>query len=240
MGRQGAPEKRQNPRARHRPTLASSLSLRHLLLALAAASCILSAWVGHTVGKQTALGVSQAASRAFAAPDAKKALATSKKLPVLEAALRRVGPAHALTAGFTALLVSLLFLYVFRKLFVERVEAASDHLRRASRAPDQVGRLKALRPGTFDTREVLRLHSAVNDGLADLDLRNRGRALVQATDARLQGADESGFLSLACSVLQSEGGGVGDARAYITRATEDERAYLIEAQGEAQGHAQGR
>ncbi|MCA2959191.1 MAG: SpoIIE family protein phosphatase [Silvanigrellales bacterium] len=225
MARSDGNGKRQtSARKRAKATWLGAFSIRHVAVALTLALSALGAWVGHRVGAH----VSQSVATALSRPDARKAIVQTKRLPAVEASLRDLRTTVGSAVAFSVLFVSLVFLYSFKRLFVRRVDTVVEHLRRAARNPDDVGKLAALNLASLDTREVAALLRAVNEGLAELDLRNRCRALVKATAERLRHAEESHFLLLACATLREESQGIGEAGAYIARATDDANGFLIE------------
>lgn len=216
-------KQRRTPRKARSPWLAG-VSIRHVGVALTLTLSVLGAWAGHKVGARVAQSVTSALSK----PDARKAIIQTKRLPAVEASLRTLRSTVGTTVAFSILFISLLFLYAFKRLFVRRVDAVVEHLRRAARHPDDIAKLGPLRVSALDTREVVGLVQAVNEGLAELDLRNRCRALVKATSERLRDADETQFLPLACDVLHEEVKSIGQAGAYIARSDEDSANFFIE------------
>jgi hypothetical protein len=153
--------------------------------------------------------------------------------------MRELPLAGRLAGGLGALTASLALLILLRHLVLSKIEQVSSHLRRAARDPDHVDRIGWLRPDTLDLREIATLYGAVNDGLAELDLRNRSRALVKATAERLRHAEERTFLQNACAVLRDEDGGLGEARAFIARQADGEARWLLEARSDVDESSSG-
>gem|GEM_PF-5927077 len=213
---QGERKRRDNRHAERRTARRQSftgLTFRAVFIAFTVTLSVLAAAVGTFVGARLAVRTAAVVS-----------VKATRSLPDLKLAL-------GFGFTFAVLLATLACLLLVRRLVLDRLDAVVRHIRRVARSPDNIRRIGRIVPGTFEIKEVIEVMAAVNDGLAEMELRTRIRSLARETSEQLAKVEEEDFLPKACALFKGTGD-VQEVRAYVARMDVAGGSFLIERQSE--------